>query len=179
MIRRTLSHDLRPLFLGVAIGLLLLAVLAGGVYGAVRISRLQGQVTEITRVYPVVPGPEGAQGTPGVGVTRVIPVVLPPGANASASLRGGVLTIRIPRGSTGFAGPRGPRGATGPSGDRGERGGRGPKGSQGPSGGNVSDGRLAAAVNAFMRTHSFKCVRLTGTGNTFLCTATGLRRRTP
>lgn len=139
-------------------------------------ARLRTEVQRITRVVEGTKGEKGEPGEPGIGITDVIVRMTPPGTQAEAIRRaGGILHLFIPRaenGTDGVRGPRGPRGSRGRGGKDGDtiRGPRGRRGKRGAAGEGVTDARIAASVNAFLRTHFFICERQ---GQHFVCRVAG------
>jgi hypothetical protein len=142
----------------IALTLLFVIAIAYSVWATVQAHNTRTELTRITRLVEGTPGP---QGEPGVGVRHVICL---PAARCSATLYRQTLTLRIspPRGATGQRGPRGRSGTDG----------NGPSavqiaaavarycarhnGCRGPAGA-ISEKQIAAAVNAFMRSHTFTC----------------------
>lgn len=150
----------RAYWAGLLIGVVLLLLGALAVWQVLAYRATTQEVLRITRVIEGTPGP---QGEPGIGVSNVVVHTLPNGFDPRASLRRGLLSLWIPlaaNGSTGPMGPRGPRGAEG------ARGPQGPPGPSGKPGATVSTNQIRAAVESFLRSHTFRCKR---DGDTFTC----------
>ena len=83
-----------------------------------------------------VPGPAGADGQDGTGISSVFAITGIPGSDAIAAFDAATetLTLTIPAGEKGETGPQGPAGTEGPQGIPGETGPEGPQGPQGIQG---------------------------------------------
>lgn len=161
--KRSLDEHVRPLSIGMLIGLGMLALSGAVVWTAVKAYKAQAQVQHVTEIVEGTPGP---QGEPGIGVERAVVHSLPPGATPSASLSHGLLVLRLPEGAPGFRGPageRGPRGeqgARGPAGPRGipgPTGERGEAGEEGKPGTTITQQQIAKMVSDFIRNHKLVC----------------------
>ena len=140
--------------LRVILGLGLLISIAAG-YGYIVYKQVQTR-TDVRNLTRVIEGTPGPQGQPGLGIDEVKVLTVAPDRPAGARKVGQTLYLRIPRGDTGKRGPVGPIGGKGPKGEKGEKGNNGSVGPVGPSG-SISQKKLMAAVNSFLRSHTLRC----------------------
>lgn len=165
----------KPYLFALLASFVVLGLLASAVFLAVYIRRQESQKEELRRVTQIIEGTPGPQGEPGIGVHSV--VCLPVGS-CEATLQQQRLTLRVdlpegPRGPRGFRGARGNDGNRGAKGEKGDRGERGFTGGEGKPG-KPNDAQIAALINAFFRSHTFTCTRISG--QTWTCRVIGARR---